>query len=268
MANSKVLVIQSGITKQIPDADTAIVGAGIRSAVGSTLTITSDTGLLTVNGVGGISLQGNGTPALTVNSTGTTLTIQAGTTLTTTGTGNINLPVNGSAKFQIESVAISGTNVTAANFNKIFDGSNADALHTHTAVTANQIVIASLTTTGLGDGDFGYISAANVISKTDADAIVSSIMVGANEGTIGSMTVAGIIESAKFTTAGGSPGNGAVVYLAPGTEEASASGKLTATAPTTTGKVVAEVGIVIDNANYAGSKTAKILLSRQKVVQL
>lgn len=152
------------------------------------------------------------------------------------------------------------TDITAAEAETLTDGSNADLLHTHAAVAASQLVVASQTTTGLADGDFGYVSAANTWTKTDADAIASAIVAGVNEGTAGSMTLpGGIIEAAKFTTAGGSPTHGAEVYLAPGTEEASASGKLTATAPTAAGKVVAVAGVCLDNSNYAGAKTAKVI---------
>lgn len=130
-------------------------------------------------------------------------------------------------------------------------------------------VVSGLTTTGLGAGDFGYVSAANTISKTDATVSASSKLFGANLGVVGSMATAGLITYAKFTTAGGSPANGASVYLALGTDDgATGSGKLTATAPVTVGQFVAEVGLCVDNGNYASLKIAKVLLQPKTVIAL
>lgn len=181
--------------------------------------------------------------------------------------GHGNLPNNGIERFQIEGTTV-GSTVIATALNTLTNGNNADALHTHSAVFSSQVVVSGLTTTGLTDGYFGYISSANTLTKTDATSITSSRVFGANEGTIGTMTVAAIIENALMTTAGGSPSNGAPVYLAPSTEEAGCAGKLTATKPVTAGQVVSEVGIVASNANYAGSKTAKILLQIKAPIQL
>jgi hypothetical protein len=62
------------------------------------------------------------------------MTMAAGTTLATTGTGNINLPNNASAKFQIEGTAV-GATVTAPNLDELTDGSST-ALHTHSGIGA------------------------------------------------------------------------------------------------------------------------------------
>lgn len=131
----------------------------------------------------------------------------------------------------------------------------------------DNIVRAGITTAGIAVGDVVYISAANVASKTDADAAASSAMFGVSEGLAGSITTDGNV-TAKFTTAGGSPANGAPVYLAPGTEEAGATGKLTATAPVVAGKFVAEAGTVISNANWAGLKTCTVHISEKSVIAL
>lgn len=149
----------------------------------------------------------------------------------------------------------------------LLDGSNADSLHTHSAVESSQVAKAGLTTTGLADGDFGYISAAKTISKIDSAAIGTARIFGANEGVVGSMTVAGVIENAKFTTDGGSPVNGKPVFLANAADDTgTGAGKLTATAPST--GVLAEVGICVDNTNYAGSKIAEILLQTKSPIIL
>ena len=182
---------------------------------------------------------------------------------------NGSLDVPSGINFGIAGTPITTANWTAPNVDTLLNGSNADALHTHSAVTGSQLVVTGLTTTGLADGDFGYVSAANTMTKTDADAEASSYCFGANEGTAGSMTVGGIIDAAKFTTDGGSPTNGAPVYLALGTADTGAgAGKLTAIAPTAVGDFVAEVGICLDNSNWAASKTCKVLLQPKVVVGL
>lgn len=170
---------------------------------------------------------------------------------------NGTLDVPAGTSFKVGGVALVSSNWTAANIDKLLDGSNADSLHTHAA--AKQLTQDGLTTTGLADGDFGYISTADTLSKTDSAAIGTVRVIGANEGTAGSMTVGGVIENAKFTTDGTSPGNGDPVYLAAAADDTSTgAGKLTATAPTA--GVLAEVGICLNNANYVGSKTAEVLL--------
>lgn len=124
---------------------------------------------------------------------------------------------------------------------------------------AEQLSTPGFTTVGLGAGDFGYVSGANIITKTDASGLVTAQVIGANEGTFGSMTTEGIIEAAKFTTDGGSPVNGAPVYLALGTADGgTGAGKLSATPPLGNGQVIKEVGLCTDNTNYASMKTCKI----------
>lgn len=130
-------------------------------------------------------------------------------------------------------------------------------------------IVAVASTAGMGDGDFGYVSGAQVISKTAAVAIASSLVFGANVGTAAQMKIAGVIVNAKFTTAQGSPGNGSAVYLALGSEDgATATGKLRATPPSAAGQVIAEVGIVLDNTNYAGLKTCQVLLQVKSPVEI
>lgn len=66
-----------------------------------------------------------------------TLTVQASTTLGTTGTGNIDLPNNASARFKIEGVSV-GATVTAANLLDLTDGGET-SLHTHSGIGATDI---------------------------------------------------------------------------------------------------------------------------------
>lgn len=280
MSTFRSLTLQSGQLKQQQDADTLIVGAGITTNSGNLSLSTASTDVQIASGKN-LSLGGSGgnvdfsasngtfkttTGTVTlgagaVNVTGN-MTMQAGTLLSTSTTGNINLPNNGNAKFQIETVAVSA-NVTAANLGTLTAGASsiADSLHTHAGLG----IVSTLTTTGVTTGLFGYISSNSTLSKTDNLAIASSRAFGCNTGTAGSMQVTGQV-TGSFTTVGGSPTAGAQVYLAASTDEASAAGKLTATVPAS--GVVAAVGICTDNSGYSGAKTALVLIQIHDPVQL
>lgn len=114
-------------------------------------TWSTSAGALTLNGTSGINLQNAGSTLL-AGSSGA-LTIQAAVTLATTGSGNINLPNNASARFNIENAAVTA-NVTAVNLNLLTGGGDASALHTHsggggngfTVSTAEDVTLASGTT--------------------------------------------------------------------------------------------------------------------------
>ena len=81
------------------------------------------------------------------------INVQPGAVLGTIGTGNINLPVNVNAKFQIEGAPISGTNVTAANFDQMWDGSVVPAsLHTHAGLAGGTIETTETSLSALDKG--------------------------------------------------------------------------------------------------------------------
>lgn len=143
----------------------------------------------------------------------------------------------------------------------------ARADHVHQGPT--NVDVSGLTTTAMtgGSGQFGYVSANSTITPTDNLVLASSRMFGIYLGTSGHMTISGVV-TAQFTTAGGSPSPGSPVYLAASTDEASAVGKLTATVPSSPGGGLAEVGICVDNSNYAGAKTALVLMQPKIVIQL
>ena len=130
---------------------------------------------------------------------------------------------------------------------------------------SNELRRAGKATTGLANGDLGYESSPNVMTKTDAAVDASSRVYGANEGTAGEMTIGGEIEAAKFTTVGGQPTNGAPVFLSRGDAEASAAGKLSAVIPAS--GFVAEVGTCMDNASYAAAKTCRVLYQPKAVIR-
>lgn len=262
---SSVTIGRAAITTTINGALTQLNGA-ISMTGNAASSVSTSAGALTLSGFSALNLQGNGTTALQIAS-GTSIVVQNGATLSTTGTGQINLP----SAFLINSVAVSA-NVTAANLGTLTAGAGsvADALHTHSGIGGGGGTVTGLTTTAMsgGTGQAGYVSANLTVTPTDNLAIASSRFFGFYGGVAGSMTTSGLITAALFTTVGGSPSAGAPVYLAASTDEASAVGKLTATAPSVTGAVVAEVGICLSNANYAGAKTAQVLIQPKQVIQL
>ena len=184
MADYKSTVIVSGKTKQIADADTLLVGAGIKSSTGS----------------------------LVLSATGSDITVATGKTLGTTGTGNINLPNNGSARFQIEASSVSA-NVTAANLGTLTASttSNADALHTH---SFNKLTAASINTgvTVTGDtSEHNLISVSipgGTLSTTNAVRVklFGKVTATVNTKTVtyrlkyGATTVATIVQTITLTT--------------------------------------------------------------------
>src|SRR3990167_741236 len=119
MADYRALTIKNGQFDDISDTDGIIVGVRIISATGG-LSIAASSGSITISN---------------------SMVMDAGTTLSTTSTGNIDLPNNASAKFKIETVAVSA-NVTAANLGTFTAGStsNADSLHTHVISDYSPIV--------------------------------------------------------------------------------------------------------------------------------
>lgn len=133
----------------------------------------------------------------------------------------------------------------------------------------NRLLETGLTTTGIGSGDAAYVSSASTVSKTDATADASSQLLGFGNGVAGQLITQGVVSNAKFTIDGGSPANGAIVYLALGTADGGAgAGKLTATAPVAAGQFVAPVAICVDNSNYAGAKNCVVNVDKGSVTGL
>lgn len=197
-------------------------------------------GALTLNGVSGINLQFNGSTKLAVATS--TLTVQAGTVLGTTSTGNINLPNNGSARFQVEGAAV-GATVTAANLNTLTNGSNADALHVHGAsglsVTAGEALAAgapAVIANSAGNSR-AFNGDADLSTRFDVVGLASAAISSAAIGTLnitGEMT----IPDAIFDVPPVAADNGKRVYLSANV------GKLTLTAPSAAGTWTQKLGIV------------------------
>ena len=145
-----------------------------------------------------------------------------------------------------------------------WDATSGKFIGSFTTTLSNIIVpgidASSLSTAGLA----GYISANNVLTKTDSLSYNSSLIFGFTTQAGSDVAIVGLID-AQFTTVGGLPPPGAAVWLAASTDESGAAGKLTATPPTT--GVIAEVGICVDNSNYTSSKKSKILFrSRTPII--
>jgi hypothetical protein len=276
-------------------ANTFSTGTGSVSLNGATTLISSftQTGANTFStGTGSVSLNGNtsvtGANTLTV---GGVATFNGGATVASSalsGTGTASLDFSaasgvfktttGAVTIGPGAVTVSGATTYTGAGTALTVNNNATVTGTLTVGTlvATTELVASLATSGLttaamtgGAGQVGYLSGASTISPTDNAAAATSRAFGVFNGTAGQAIYVGTIAAALFTTAGGSPTNGAPVYLAAAADDgATGAGKLTATAPSAVGSVVAQVGLCMDNANYAGLKTAKILWQPMSIVQL
>lgn len=257
---------RSGITTTVTGGLTQLTGAvslsgnaasSLTTSAGA-LTLTSAAaatwstaaGVLTVTGTGGLNL-GAAAATLNINAAGTAAVIQAGATLSTTGTGNISLPNNASARFNIEGVAVSA-NVTAANLGTLTAGpaSNADALHTH--------ALGGVASTVAESGTAGATLAVGQLLAYDDATGPKLVLADANGGTelvnaIGfcSLAAASSGDPTTVVTKGKAsvpdaywdslPGTGAVGQVVYMSETA---GKVTLTAPSGSGSTVQKVGIV------------------------
>ena len=87
-------------------------------------------------------------------------------------------------------------------------------------------------------------------------------VLGIYDGTAGKIRQSGdLVNQVKMTTDGGLPAIGDPVFLAAHADDGNTGdGKLTATPPQGNGQAVVPVGICVDNASYAGSKTCKICI--------
>jgi len=197
-------------------------------------TIKTSAGSLTLDGYAGLNLLVNGSPLLDISPGA--ITIPAGVVLGTTGSGNINLPNNASAKFEIEGVSVDGY-VTANNLSTLTDGGDATLLHTHSAgsLAWGQLAPSVSGLTGsLSSGVVGYVDSSGALVQTDSSIITSSYMAGVGTSTT-NLQVAGVVSvvATSSLTVGGP------VYL----DQGANAGKVTSVAPSS--GVVAQVGIAV-----------------------
>jgi len=243
---SSVGIGRSGITTTVTGGLSQTTGA-VNLTANAASVLSTSAGALNLDGAAGINLKGGATTAVAINSAGTAITVQAGAVLATTGSGNINLPNNGSARFQIEGSAV-GSTVTAANLNTVTNGSNADALHTHTglgtpptttatageAISANNVV--AIQNSG-GNPRLFKADANGASPLFNAVGIATAAISSGNSGTyqaVGEISVADAVWDAL-------PAVGDVGSLVFVSETA---GNLTLTAPTTSGSYVQPIGTV------------------------
>ena len=206
-------------------------------------TFDTDTGLSVSTGIVTINLESDGGLQFDASAKGIEVKVADANTLATTASG---LDVTGvPTLFKINGTAV-GSTVTAANLDTVTDGSNADALHIHTAlaVTESQRLEEDLTVdAAVTAGDPVYWNTtADRVAKTTADntnAFHSFGVVVTTEATPGNPTnvvtrgkAAGVIAAATA---------GDVYYLAGGS-----GGGVSTTKPSTSGERIVRVGYAIN----------------------
>jgi hypothetical protein len=272
---SAVNIGASGITTTITGGLSQVTGAVSLSATaassfttsagaltitsGATATWSTSAGSLKVQSAtfmdlnaaaGGVNLQTSGTNRLAVADA--TVTVQAGVTLTTNSTGNINLPNNVNARFQVEGVSV-GSTVTAANLNTLTNGSNADALHTHAASQASDILVALTAGEALAAGELvsiDNVAGAAKVFKADADQFAANLertnsigfahAAAAGDGSAVNVLTGGEIDvpDAEWDSVPATTDVGRKAFMS------TTAGNLSLTAPSASGDVVQKVGIV------------------------
>lgn len=193
-------------------------------------TFDTPTGTVTI-GPGAVILTGN-------------TTVQAGVVLATTGSGNINLPNNGSARFQIAGSAV-GATVTATNLNTLTNTSNADALHTHSGISIFSALAEGAIPINVpvafvnNGGSFLGIADAD-ISGTKRNCVGFALNAAAGTGNTVTIQCNGQITMLDSTwdVVAVAADTGKKVFLSEN------EGKITLTAPVTSGSNVQKLGIV------------------------
>jgi hypothetical protein len=251
----------SGVTTTVTGGLTQLTGAVSLSANAASsfttsagaLTITAaaastwstGAGALTLNGTGGVNIQAAATTYMDFGVTAANrITIATGVELETTGTGMIDLP----ALFKIANTAV-GALVTAPNLDTLTNGSNADALHTHSGVSASTVAIIGTTGEAIDAGELvAWDDAAGSprIFKADSNGAGELVnVVGVAATTVGSAAslsvyVAGErpIPDAQWDAFPVVADVGKRAYLS------TTAGNWTLTAPSTSGDWVLKTGIV------------------------
>lgn len=167
-------------------------------------------------------------------------------------------------------LSIGGTKITTANFTApnvdiLLNGSNADALHTHAAVDAGQVVVSGLTLTVSTQYYCYYVSGNNAATYTDASAtgtFLTATFAGVhdtasadgtlvNAGKVEVQLVAGLVGPNPPAPAAGRP-----VFLSP-----ASVGRLTTGIPTSgSNEYMTRVGIILDASTYGLNQRCTVLL--------
>ncbi len=152
-------------------------------------------------------------------------------TLVAIGTGSINLDTTGS-RLEINGTAVSGTGVTAANFDSLFDGSNVTC-HTHSGLASSSVIVPA--TSGGTANRVCYVSAADALTSAIATGVDSSRVVGVCSSD-GNVQLAGTANNVPVD--GTLPTPGQPVYLSVTT-----AGSVQKDPPSSTGQYIVQVGI-------------------------
>lgn len=163
---------------------------------------------LLFDGSGNVDVKVDANGGLLKDALGLGVKIGSSSELSKDGTGLhvVGLP----SAFQINGVATDGAFVTASNLDTVLNGSNADALHTHTAAAEVPAVKEVWTAVGaLAKGDGVYVSANNSVSKGDATDDLKSRVIGVAEAAVangaqGKVVVTGVVTS---VLSGATPGD-------------------------------------------------------------
>lgn len=174
---------------------------------------------------------------------GDTLTLVSGATIDLTS-ATTKLPL----QFYINNVQLSA-NFTATNANTLVNGGNADALHTHTGVSATAIDLPGQTVWGSPvAGEIGYINSTdNTWSKAQANAVSTAGAAGCYSGTSNTLYIGGafLVFLDSGLNGGTAPASGQKIYLS-----AATAGRATNVAPNTTGQVEVELGWLLVATGY------------------
>lgn len=198
MANDKVLVSSGGVTRTVPDADTALVGSGVRSNVGQSLTIVSDTGACTVDSAAALVLGNTTATSIAVGHSGVTTTVTGGLTQLT---GAVSLTGNAASSFTTSAGALTLTSAAAATWSTAAGALTVDSAAAlnlgNTNATSLAVGHSGITTTVTG----GLTQLTGAVSLTGNAASQFST-------TSGALTLTGAAASTWSTAAGALTLNG------------------------------------------------------------
>jgi hypothetical protein len=185
----------------------------------------------------------------------------AGNVLSAIGLGSISLPnatAGSTVFFQIGGVPVTSAAITAANFDTLFNGGDASALHTHAGLAGSSVDVPVLAGTAVA-GQASYVSATGTsIPATAGGTAIASRALGVNQ-TATSVRIQGV---ATVSIEG-------VLVVTPGDElylSATAAGKVTNVPPFTVGQFITYLGIAKTGAT--GPATCDIYLNPDRPLAL
>lgn len=239
MANLPAIVLGSTLDRQrqVTASDTLLVGAGIDRSAAGVLAIGA--GIATTINIGNATTN----PGVTVLGTGDVVLAN----------GTLSVPAG--VNFKIAGTALTTANFTAANIDKLLNGSNADALHVHAGSS-----VAYIATSEVGSPSNGmavYFSGNDEVTPTNSNVLISSRFVGVRTG-VNTYQVAG--EVAVQLVGSLTVSAGQQLFLS------STAGMCTNVAPVS--GYLAEVGIVADASAYSGTsgQTVQMIIQPKAVV--